>query len=228
MNFKMKRGIVLNSTKRFVRDIVLLAIVVVLLGGVMFSLYLSTVNNSAEMGEPSSEESSQIAESLPSSEPQIESSFISSSSSNVESNLVNKSEASSEVESEPEEEVYIKLTAEERDMLAKLIYLEGRGESYECQLAIGSVVLNRLANGYWGDTLEEVIYSPHQFTPAKSIVHTTAGKRQYEVVDYLIKNGPTIPYYVMYFRARHYFKWGVPYMHLDNTYFTYQLKDKKD
>ena len=126
-----------------------------------------------------------------------------------------------------EEKVHkIALTKQEQEMLAALIYLEGRGESYECQLAIGSVVLNRLSNGSWGSTLKKVIYSPGQFSTAKNIAKTKPTKTQYQVVEQLMKEGSTLPSYVMYFRAKRYFSWAIDYRKIDNTCFSYLAEDK--
>ncbi|MBR6404124.1 MAG: cell wall hydrolase [Eubacterium sp.] len=49
------------------------------------------------------------------------------------------------------------------NLLAAIVYAESGGECYEGQLAVASVVMNRLANGYWGSTLSDVIYAPNQF-----------------------------------------------------------------
>lgn len=51
-------------------------------------------------------------------------------------------------------------------LLAALIQCEAGGESYECQLAVGSVVVNRVHSGYGGGTLYGVIYQRGQFGPA--------------------------------------------------------------
>ena len=111
-------------------------------------------------------------------------------------------------------------------MLATIIYLEGGGESYECQLAIGSVILNRLQDGYWGNTLEQVLYAKNQFTPAYKINSTTPTDQQRKVVEQLLTEGLTLPSYVMYFRAWYYFSWATPYKYIDDTYFSYLEKDK--
>ena len=51
----------------------------------------------------------------------------------------------------------------EREMLARLVYLEANTESLECQRSVASVVINRWLDGRWGSTLASVIYSPYQF-----------------------------------------------------------------
>lgn len=49
-------------------------------------------------------------------------------------------------------------------LLAKLIYSEARGEVYEGQVAVAAVVLNRVADAGFPNTLQGVIYQPWAFT----------------------------------------------------------------
>ena len=51
-------------------------------------------------------------------------------------------------------------------LLAAIVYAESGGESYEGQLAVASVVMNRVRNGYWGSSISSVIYAPSQFSGA--------------------------------------------------------------
>lgn len=51
-------------------------------------------------------------------------------------------------------------------LLAALIYCEAGGESYEGQVAVGAVVMNRVRSGAYPDTIHGVIYASGQFTPA--------------------------------------------------------------
>lgn len=53
-------------------------------------------------------------------------------------------------------------------MLAALIECEAGGESYEGKLAVGSVVMNRVASSYFPNTMVEVIYQTNQFSPVAS------------------------------------------------------------
>ena len=55
-------------------------------------------------------------------------------------------------------------TEEELDLLARLIYSEGGTESYETQLKIGSVVMNRVDDPAFPNTMREVIYQKNQFS----------------------------------------------------------------
>ena len=49
-------------------------------------------------------------------------------------------------------------------LLARLIYAEARGESYKGQVAVGAVVLNRVKNSSFPNTISAVIYQPYAFT----------------------------------------------------------------
>lgn len=53
-------------------------------------------------------------------------------------------------------------------LLAALIYCEAGGESYEGQLAVGAVVMNRVRSSAYPDSIHGVIYASGQFTPAMS------------------------------------------------------------
>ena len=62
------------------------------------------------------------------------------------------------------------VTFEEGDryLLANLIYCEAGGESYEGQVAVGSVVINRVLSNMFPDTVVGVIYQSRQFSPVAS------------------------------------------------------------
>lgn len=118
----------------------------------------------------------------------------------------------------------------EREMLARLVYLEANTESLECQQAVASVVINRWQNGYWGNTITSVIYARYQFSPSGLIYKTTPTETNYVAVDHVLKNGSILPEYCMYFRTGFGFSeiWDgyAEYHKIDNTYFGYFLKDK--
>jgi|BioPla2DNA2_1021312.scaffolds.fasta_scaffold00275_3 N-acetylmuramoyl-L-alanine amidase len=50
------------------------------------------------------------------------------------------------------------------NLLARCIYGEARGEPYIGQVAIGAVILNRVKNPNFPNTIAGVIYQPHAFT----------------------------------------------------------------
>jgi N-acetylmuramoyl-L-alanine amidase len=49
-------------------------------------------------------------------------------------------------------------------LLARTIYAEGRGEPYTGQVAIGAVVLNRVRDDAFPNTISGVVYQKHAFT----------------------------------------------------------------
>lgn len=54
---------------------------------------------------------------------------------------------------------------ESLDLLSRIIEAEAKGESYEGKLAVGQVVLNRVRDKQFPDTIYDVIYQPRQFQP---------------------------------------------------------------
>lgn len=65
-------------------------------------------------------------------------------------------------------------------LLACIIDCESEGEPYAGQLAVGSVVLNRVESKYFPDTITGVVYQKNQFSPVAS------GR-----LAYMLNRGPT-------------------------------------
>ncbi|WP_373231025.1 cell wall hydrolase [Cohnella sp.] len=57
-------------------------------------------------------------------------------------------------------------TEEDRLLLAKITQVEAGNESYESQLAVANVILNRVRDSRFPKTIRDVIYSGKQFPPA--------------------------------------------------------------
>jgi len=60
-----------------------------------------------------------------------------------------------------------RISEREMELLARLVYAEGRGEPYEGQVAIAAVVLNRVSSPQFPDTIQEVIFAPRAFSPVR-------------------------------------------------------------
>lgn len=122
------------------------------------------------------------------------------------------------------------IMSSEREMLARLVHREANIESFECQMAVASVVINRWQDGRWGNSLSEVIYSQYQFTPSNLLYQTTPTELNYKAVDTILKNGCTLPAYCMYFRADYGFDWDgyEHYVKIDSTYFGYFVTDQNN
>lgn len=52
----------------------------------------------------------------------------------------------------------------ELDLLARIIHAEARGESYKGKVAVGAVVMNRLASSKFPDSVKAIIEQPGAFT----------------------------------------------------------------
>lgn len=78
-------------------------------------------------------------------------------------------EEKQEAEAEAEQSAAEKTMAISQDMqslLASIIYCEAGNQPYEGQVAVGAVVVNRVQNEAFPNTIEEVIYQSGQFVPA--------------------------------------------------------------
>lgn len=78
----------------------------------------------------------------------------------------------------------IVVSEDDVETLARLVWLEARGEPFEGQVAVVEVVLNRILSPSFPDTVAEVVYQtkPLQFAPSALIPDTTPGEAQYRAV----------------------------------------------
>lgn len=88
---------------------------------------------------------------------------------------------------------------EEKDLIARLVFLEARGESLEGQQAVAEVVLNRVLSDRFPDTVAEVIYQEGQFSPAGMLDSVEAGEMQILAVEQALEGENILPLDVVYF-----------------------------
>ena len=156
--------------------------------------------------------------------------IIATKPSKIETQIVEvETEKIIEVEKEPS---YIyNISSVEREMMARLVYLEANTESLECQQAVASVVINRWLDGRWGNTIASVIYARYQFSPSGLIYKTTPTETNYVAVDHILKSGSILPKYCMYFRSEYCFSdiWEgyARYSQIGDIYFGYFVADKE-
>lgn len=93
----------------------------------------------------------------------------------------------------------LSLSEEDVDLLAKIIWLESRGECFEGQQAVAEVVLNRMMSTAFPDTLEEVIYQKGQFTTAKNVVKAVPTETQYQAIFSALTGPNVLPLDVVFF-----------------------------
>lgn len=91
------------------------------------------------------------------------------------------------------------LTDEETKLLAKLIYVEARGECEDGQQAIAEVVLNRYTSGLFGKSLSAIINDEDQFVPRKLLDEAKPGQAQYEAIDRALYGPYVLPKEVMFY-----------------------------
>ena len=57
------------------------------------------------------------------------------------------------------------IAKDERDLLVRLVHAEAKGEAYEGKVAVALVVLNRVEDKRFPNTIKDVIYAKNQFQP---------------------------------------------------------------
>ncbi len=91
------------------------------------------------------------------------------------------------------------LTEDETKLLAKLIYVEARGECEDGQQAIAEVVLNRYTSGLFGTSLTAIINDEDAFVPQKLLKEAKPGQAQYEAIDRALYGPYVLPKEVMFY-----------------------------
>jgi len=72
----------------------------------------------------------------------------------------------------------------EKDLLARLVNAEAKGESYEGKVAVATVVLNRVESERFPDTVSEVINDKNQFSPVSNgSINQEASEEAVEAVN---------------------------------------------
>ena len=108
------------------------------------------------------------------------------------------------VAEEPQEEPesrYAPISADERELIARVVYLEARGEPAEGQQAVAEVILNRVAAENFPDRIADGSHqeNPQQVTTAPYIDKAEPGAEQYAAVDAALYGEPVLPLDVVYF-----------------------------
>lgn len=91
------------------------------------------------------------------------------------------------------------LTFAERQLLARVVWVEARGESARGQQAVAEVVFNRLMSENFPDNLRDVIYGENQFRSVKFLDDAEPGQAQYQAIEKAIYGPYVLPTDVTYF-----------------------------
>lgn len=91
------------------------------------------------------------------------------------------------------------LSLAERQLLARVVWVEARGESARGQQAVAEVVFNRLMSDGFPDNLRDVIYGENQFRSVKFLDDAEPGQAQYQAIENAIYGPYILPTDVTYF-----------------------------
>ncbi|SIS45197.1 cell wall hydrolase [Salimicrobium flavidum] len=81
-------------------------------------------------------------------------------------------------------QVPVTLNSYEKDLLARLVEAEAKGESYAGKVAVATVVLNRVESNIFPDTLYNVVYDGRQFSPVlNGTINQPAGAESKQAVE---------------------------------------------
>ena len=126
---------------------------------------------------------------------------------------------------------YYSYTEEELDLLARLIHSEGCSESYDTKLRIGSVVMNRVEDSKFPNTIREVIYQKSQFSvtilrvDGVLMIDQPADEESYMAAKEILDYGSVLPDTVQVFYAYYcddpWVTSRVVYERTDNTVFAH-------
>lgn len=93
----------------------------------------------------------------------------------------------------------VELSAEDVDLLARMVWVEARGETDVGQQAVAEVVLNRLVSEGFSDNIRDIVYSHNQFKSTQWLKEAEVTQTQLEAV-YGALNGPyVLPIDVVHF-----------------------------
>jgi N-acetylmuramoyl-L-alanine amidase len=114
----------------------------------------------------------------------------------------------------------VSATDNEIELLALVTMAEAEGESVEGKRLVIDTVLNRVDSTRWPDTIKGVIYQPGQFTSMSNgrsdRCRVTDEVRQLVREELLSRTNSE----VVYFRTKHYTKYGTPLFKVGNHYFS--------
>lgn len=106
-----------------------------------------------------------------------------------------------EPEPEPADPRYesINLSFAERQLLAKVVWAEARGESLEGQQAVAEVVLNRILSDNFPDDVRDIVYQEGQFRTLGQLLKAQPGQAQYQAIENAFYGPYMLPKDVVYF-----------------------------
>lgn len=106
-------------------------------------------------------------------------------------------------------------TAEQKELIAKMLYCESGSTSWDCQVATCSAIIN-LIDHYDGDF--SILDKSNVFSPAYFYRSVTPLQTQYDVLEYVLSDHLIAD--IKYFRTSYYHSFGTPMFAIDNVHFS--------
>lgn len=109
----------------------------------------------------------------------------------------------------------VKITLEELDLFFRLVEAEAGNECMEGKIAVANVVINRIKDSRYPNTIEDVIYQPYQFEPVINghIYKTASADSKQAVLRALrgeqVVSSDTISFWAVYLDGSHEL-WNLP------------------
>ncbi len=105
------------------------------------------------------------------------------------SELKGSNEIIKELVTEKKVIIQVQLSEKEKDLLARLVTAEAKGEPYKGKVAVAAVVLNRVDSEQFPDSIQQVIYQEKQFQPVDNgMINKPAGIEARKAVNEAIAN----------------------------------------
>lgn len=113
------------------------------------------------------------------------------------------------------------ITENERELLAKATHMEAGNQSITGQRAVAEVILNRVMDDKFPNTIEGVLYQQGQFTTVTELASAKPNEEQYRAVDLTLETStPILESYVLFFSTR-LPDWQTKYEKIGAHYFGY-------
>jgi N-acetylmuramoyl-L-alanine amidase len=99
----------------------------------------------------------------------------------------------------PPTEVHVTYSAHDLDVMSRIIEAEAGGEPYQGKIAVGQVIMNRVA-AHYGSSIEAVVYAPHQFSPvANGTINNPASDESIRAAKEVLSTYKGDPNGILYF-----------------------------
>lgn len=134
----------------------------------------------------------------------------------IEENKLDFEEVSEMHEEYATQEWDVEVTPQELELMSRVVMSEASILPFIGKVAVASVLVNRLKDGSWGETMTEVIEYPNAFSTANNGEVTDECRT---AVLYAL-DGTIFPEDMLYFRTDHAHEWGYLYCKIGNTYFS--------